>query len=257
MTILNDFIANLPHYLIGLPIILLSLSFHEMCHGYISLKLGDPTARNLGRLTLNPVKHIDPIGFICMFLFHFGWANPVPINTRNFKNPRRDMALSALAGPVSNVVLAIIFAVALRIAIIPVDSLFEQDIITIWQSVYTGTAYTVSTGFAIVSILIYMLYLGVSINLSYAIFNLIPVPPLDGSRIFYVMLPPKWYFGVMKYERIIMLAMLALLWIGILDLPLSLAVNGIKTGLFSLFGMDHEYRAFGAVLNHIARGMYY
>jgi Zn-dependent protease len=102
----------------------------------------------------------------------------------------------------------------------------------------SGGAASVSSGFAIVALLVYMLYLGVIINFSYAVFNLIPVPPLDGSRIFYVVLPPKWYFAVMKYERYIMFGMLALLWIGILDLPLSLAVGGLEKLTFSLFGMD-------------------
>ena len=100
--------------LLRLPIVLLMLSVHETAHGYVAYKLGDPTAKNLGRLTLNPIKHLDPIGFISMILFGIGWANPVPINTRNFKNPRRDMALSGAAGPVSNLLLALIFAILLR-----------------------------------------------------------------------------------------------------------------------------------------------
>ena len=103
--------------LLSLPIVLLSLSVHETAHGYAAMKLGDPTARNLGRLTLNPAKHIDPIGFICMVLFGFGWAKPVPINTRYFKNPKRDMALTGLAGPVSNLLLALLFAILLRLTI--------------------------------------------------------------------------------------------------------------------------------------------
>lgn len=235
---LNSLIERLPMLLLSLPVILFSLSVHECCHGYAALKLGDSTARNFGRLTLNPLKHIDPIGFICMVLFHFGWANPVPINTRNFKNPRRDMALSAAAGPLSNIVLALVFGGLLRLALFGVTSVYEQDLVSIVGSLTDGGAASVSTGFAIVALLVYMLYLGVIINFSYAVFNLIPIPPLDGSRMFYVFLPPKWYFAVMKYERIIMLGMLALLWFGILDLPLSLAVNGLEWLTFRMFGMD-------------------
>ena len=88
--------------LLSLPIVFLALSLHETAHGYMAYKLGDPTAKNLGRLTLNPIKHLDPIGFLAMVLVGFGWANPVPVNTRHFKKPKRDMALTAAAGPVSN-----------------------------------------------------------------------------------------------------------------------------------------------------------
>ena len=100
--------------LLSLPIVLLSLSLHETAHGFAAFRLGDPTARNLGRLTLNPIKHLDPIGFLCMLLAGFGWAKPVPVNSRYFKNPRRDMALVGLAGPLSNLLLATVFLLLLR-----------------------------------------------------------------------------------------------------------------------------------------------
>ncbi len=236
----SNLIERLPMLLLSLPVILFSLSVHECCHGYAALRLGDPTARNLGRLTLNPLKHIDPIGFICMVLFHFGWANPVPIDTRHFKNPRRDMALSAAAGPLSNIVLAFVFGGLLRLSLLGVTTFFEEDLVGVVGSLTSGGAASVSTGFTVVALLVYMLYLGVIINFSYAVFNLIPVPPLDGSRMFYVFLPPKWYFAIMKYERIIMIAMLALLWIGILDLPLNWAVGGLEKLTFTMFGMDEQ-----------------
>ena len=235
---MNNFLSQIPSLLLSLPIILLSLSLHECCHGYIAYKLGDPTARNLGRLTLNPLKHLDPIGFICMLLFHFGWANPVPINTRNFNKPRRDMALSAAAGPISNVLLALVFGGLLRLSLWATTSFFEDDLNAIWENIFTQNGFAVSSGFVIMSLVVMMLYLGVIINFSYAIFNLIPVPPLDGSRIFYVFLPPKWYFGVMKYERIIALVMLVLLWLDILTIPLGWAVNGLTNVTFFIFGMN-------------------
>ena len=103
---MNIFGVDLFEILIRVPIVLICLVVHEVSHGYMAMKLGDPTARNLGRLTLNPLKHLDPIGAICMLFFRFGWAKPVPINTRYFKKPRRDMALTALAGPVSNFIMA-------------------------------------------------------------------------------------------------------------------------------------------------------
>ena len=233
----SGFIDRLPSMLLSLPVIFLALSFHEMCHAYAAYKLGDPTARNLGRLTLNPMKHINPLGFLCMVLFRFGWANPVPINTRNFKNPRRDMALSALAGPLSNVALGIVSAGILRLALLGVEHYFPADIEAIYTSIITQTQVSVSPPFLIVAIVVMMIYLSVLINFSYAVFNFIPVPPLDGSRIFYVLLPPKWYFGIMKYERIIMYVMLALLWTGALTLPLNWIVSGMESGLFYLLGM--------------------
>lgn len=223
MGFIQQFISELPIYLLSLPIVLLSLSVHECCHGYAALKLGDPTARNLGRLTLNPIKHIDLIGFICMVLFHVGWASPVPINTRYFKKPRRDMALSALAGPVSNVLLAVVFTGLLRLVLFLFLEFFPADAS---QTLFNAAAF-----------LIYMLYLGVVINLGYAIFNLIPIPPLDGSRIAYVFLPPKWYFGIMRYERIIMLVMLFVLWTPPARAVLGALISGIEHAVFALFGM--------------------
>lgn len=236
----SSLIENLPMILLGLPAVLLALSFHEMCHAFAAHKLGDPTARSLGRLTLNPFKHIDPIGFICMMLFHFGWANPVPINTRYFKKPRRDMALSAAAGPLSNLLLGIISALVLRLSVMFVAKFCEQDLQAVFMAFWTNSTPQVSTLFFVLAVLVMMLYLSVIINFNYAIFNLIPVPPLDGSRIFYVFLPTKWYFAVMKYERIIMIAMLALLWTGMLSSPLSWIVGGMENGLFHLIGMGND-----------------
>ncbi len=243
----SNFLSELPSILLSLPVILLALSFHEMSHAYVADRLGDPTAKNLGRLTLNPAKHLNPIGFICMLLFHIGWANPVPINTRNFKNPRRDMALSSLAGPLSNVLLGILSAGLLRLALLVTTHYFSQDLNAVAISLMTGSAPNIGTPFLIVAILTMMLYLSMIINFSYAIFNLLPIPPWDGSRIFYVFLPPKWYFGIMKYERIILLVMLVLLWTGALTLPLSFIVGGMEKGMFALLGMRQDSEAYRAL----------
>lgn len=218
-----DLQSTIIRILLSLPIVLLSLSMHEMAHGYIASKLGDPTAKNLGRVTLNPIKHLDPIGFICMVLFGIGWANPVPINSRYFKNPRRDMALSAAAGPISNIILSIIFAVLLKLTysfLVPV--------------VLTNPS---ESSFLILEILISFLLLGVRLNITLAVFNLIPIPPFDGSRILYVFLPPKYYFGVMKYERYIAIGIMLLLFLGVLDPAISFVSNTIMKLIFLPLGL--------------------
>lgn len=201
--------------LINIPIALLALSVHEAAHGYISNKLGDPTARNLGRITINPIKHLDPIGFICMVLFGIGWANPVPINTRYFKKPRRDMALSAAAGPISNLLLAVVFALLMK--------LFFSLPVTVLSSLGVFT-----------EIIILFLMQAISLNVFFAVFNLIPVPPFDGSRILYVFLPPKYYFGVMKYERYICLGFMLLLFFGVLDPVLNLLSGTLENLIYKI-----------------------
>ncbi len=208
--------------LLSLPIIFLSLSVHETAHGYAAYKLGDPTAKSLGRLTLNPFKHLDPVGFVCMLLAGFGWANPVPVNSRYFKKPRRDIALVGIAGPLSNLLLAFVFLLLLRF--IGFEFLYNLPVTTELQ-------------FNLVYFAILFLYYGVYMNITLAIFNLLPVPPLDGSRIFYVFLPPRAYYKVMQHQRVITLVVMALLLLG----PLSTLVNFLSTlilkGMFALVGM--------------------
>ena len=204
----GDIQSFLISLLLSLPVVLLALSVHETAHGYVAYRLGDPTARNLGRLTLNPVKHIDPIGFICMVLFGFGWAKPVPINTRYFRKPKRDMALTGLAGPVSNLILALVFAVALRI---------------VWQ--FGPNMIRTEMALNILQWTIIFLEIGVQMNVTLAVFNLIPVPPLDGSRIFLVLLPTDTYFKIMRYERYIYIALLVALAFGLLDGPIDFISN--------------------------------
>ena len=213
--------STLPTLLLSLPVALISLSVHESAHGYVANKLGDPTAKNLGRITLNPMKHFDLLGFVSMLLFRVGWANPVPINARNFKNPRRDMAISSAAGPISNLCLAFIFAILLKLLNIA----------------YGFITFTNETAFLVMYFLEIMLLSGVILNLNLMIFNLIPIPPFDGSRILYVFLPTELYFKVMRYEKYIMLAFILLFATGALDGPLSFLTNLVMQLIFKLLGL--------------------
>lgn len=206
---------TLIQFLFVVPCVLIALTFHEFAHGYMAYKLGDPTAKNFGRLTLNPLKHLDPIGTICMIFFHFGWAKPVPINSRYFKKPRRDMALTAAAGPIMNFILAFFGVLVCRI------------LTKIFVAFPAQSDFVYYIQYAALTLFSYFHML----NLSLGVFNLIPIPPLDGSRIFYIFLPQKWYFGVMKYEKYIQLALLVLLWTGLLSRPLSAAVSWISGGM--------------------------
>ena len=168
---------------LSMPIILFALSLHETAHGYVAYKCGDNTAYNLGRLTLNPFKHIDPIGFACMLLLGFGWAKPVPINTRNFRNPKRGMALTALAGPLANAILGLISA-----------ALYGFVTALYYYLMFSGANEFALTCISYTSLLF---ELSALYNLLFMAFNLIPIPPFDGSRIMLVFLPPKAYFGIM------------------------------------------------------------
>ena len=191
---IRDIIISL---VFSMPIILLALSVHETAHGYVAYKCGDSTAYNLGRLTLNPIKHIDPAGFLCMLLLGFGWAKPVPINTRNFRNPKRGMALSALAGPLANAIMGLFSAVLLGFTTALYYYLMISDAS---RFVLTCISYTTL-----------LFELSALYNLLFMAFNLIPIPPFDGSRIALAFLPPKTYFGIMRYERQIMIGLLVAL----------------------------------------------
>ncbi|MBE6600964.1 MAG: site-2 protease family protein [Ruminococcaceae bacterium] len=186
--------------LLSLPIVLLALSIHETAHGYVAWKCGDPTAHNLGRLTLNPAKHLDPMGTLCMLLVGFGWAKPVPINSRYFRKPKRDMALTAMAGPCANLLLGLIFTLLLGF----LSSLYVFLAMKFARLDTVGITMTY-WGYQIC-------FMGAYLNFFLMAFNLLPIPPFDGSRFALTFLPTKYYFGLMKYERQIMLGtLLALL----------------------------------------------
>lgn len=194
------------------------MPIHEYSHALVATKLGDQTARLSGRLTLNPMAHISPWGAIMILLVGFGYAKPVPVNVRNtkMKNKKAAMALIALAGPLSNFIIGFL-------------SVMVRYIIIIAASKHGGEMTT-----AIFALNIFFQYSAI-ININLAVFNLIPIPPLDGSRILFAILPSKFYFGIMKYERYIMAAMFLLLLTGVLTTPLSYLSNLIYNAFNQLF----------------------
>lgn len=198
------------------------MPIHEYSHALVATKLGDQTARLSGRLTLNPMAHISPWGAIMILLVGFGYAKPVPVNVRNtkMKNKKAAMALIALAGPLSNLIIGFL-------------SVMVRYIIIVAASKRGGEMTT-----AIFALNIFFQYSAI-ININLAVFNLIPIPPLDGSRILFAILPSKFYFGIMKYERYIMAAMFLLLLTGVLTTPLSylskLIYNAFNQLFYSIF----------------------
>jgi Zn-dependent protease len=165
------------------------------------------------------------------------------------------MAITGAAGPLSNLALALIHLIVLRVAMIFIANGVGEETVGFINAYISKQPFTGTLGYTLISLVVYLLYLGVVMNISLAIFNLIPIPPFDGSRIFYAFLPPKWYFGIMKYEQIIMIVMLALLWFGMLDTPLYLAREGISSLLYNLTGMGHGSEA-GSYLNLIQYHIY-
>ncbi len=190
--------------------IFIVLPIHEWAHGFVAYKLGDNTAKNSGRLTLNPLKHIDPLGASALLLFKFGWARPVPVNPRNFKRPKLGMALTALAGPLSNLIVALIALVLATIAYA-----FGGNILNLMGEQGSNFFVMPLTCFIMVMFLLY------NINLGLAVFNLIPLPPLDGSKILEAFLPDKFLNKYYQYEGYISIIVFALLFTGMLSVPVA------------------------------------
>lgn len=221
--------------LLSLPVILISLTVHEVSHGFIAYKCGDPTARNLGRLTLNPLKHLDPMGALSMLLVGFGWAKPVPIIPRNFKKPRRDIALVSLAGPVSNLLLALVSAL-LYTVLLKTFYLFSAlsgsvSLSTFLNLVLGGNgakillyshSWLFQAYFSNLQIVVLTVFqLMTMLNIGLALFNLIPLPPLDGSKILASVLPQNLAVKYLRIEQYTGIIFLVIILIGNFGGPLS------------------------------------
>lgn len=191
--------------------IFLCLTIHETCHGLAALALGDPTAKSMHRLSLNPLRHIDPLGLVMMFVAGFGWAKPVPVDPRYFKKPKQGMAVTALAGPASNFLLALL-AMGISKAIY-----LYAPYTTAWDTVFTFCLYTLAP-----------------LSVGLGLFNLIPIPPLDGSKVLGAFLPDRAYFTLMRYERYGMLVLLALSFLGVGDGFISRTILGVYGAMFNL-----------------------
>ena len=182
---------------------LICITLHELGHGFAAYLMGDDTAKRMGRLSLNPLKHLDPMGMLMMVIFHFGWAKPVPINMYRFKNPKRGMAISALAGPAVNILIAALFLFIYGFTLVPLSrssaGQYIHDMIQITASISVGLA----------------------------VFNLLPVPPLDGSKILFSLISDENYDKLMRYERYGSIIMFALVAAGILDKPLNTLIRNV------------------------------
>lgn len=208
----NFSLANVIIYLISTAaVIFITLPIHEWAHGFAATRLGDPTPRWQGRLSLNPLAHLDPMGSLCILLFGFGWAKPVSVNPRYFKNVKRGMAITALAGPLSNLIMGFI-AVLLGNLMVWLNLITDIEIF-----------YYIAIFFVFVA----------KINISLAVFNLIPIPPLDGSRILGVIIPDRIYYRIMQYERYLFYLVILLLATNVLTIPLAI-ISGAVENLYLL-----------------------
>lgn len=194
-------------YIVSLVIaVILAMSIHEMAHGLVSYWLGDPTAKLQGRISLNPFAHVDWLGVLCLLLFHFGWAKPVPVDPSYYKDRKTGIIWTSFAGPVANFLLAFVCIFCL-ILILKLNPLFlYSDLGSFLESILSMTA---------------------TLNIGFGLFNLIPVPPLDGSKVLFAFLPDEQYYRFIQGSPFFMLVLVVLIYLGILSQPLSMMQNGI------------------------------
>ncbi|MCI9424171.1 MAG: site-2 protease family protein [Flavonifractor sp.] len=218
----TDFLGNMDWWglltlLVSAASALFCITVHELSHGLAAYRLGDPTAKNAGRLSLNPIKHLDLVGLVMLVVVKVGWAKPVPVDARYFKRPRQGMALTALAGPVSNFVLALLAVGASSL---------------VWHlapfSRVTLVALCFGSNVAILSV-------------GLGLFNLIPISPLDGSKVLYALLPDKAYFTILRYEKYVMGVLILLTFLGVFQRPLSFLMLHVLQGFCFVTGMPLDW----------------
>lgn len=201
-------------YLIKALVLFTAVPVHECAHAWVAEKMGDDTGRKQGRITLNPFAHLTLWGSLMMILVGFGWGKPVMVDSRNFKNPKKGMVLTSLAGPASNFIMAFLSMIVYKVLAF---LSFAKD---------SSTLGLIAWAFKLITL----------INISLAVFNFLPIPPLDGSKIFNAILPEKWYFTIMKYENFIFIALIILVYSGLLDTPLSFLQDKVIDVMLFLTG---------------------
>lgn len=218
---------SLERLIMLLPLILIVLPVHELAHGYVAYKLGDPTAKDAGGLTLNPLRHLDPFGLIMMVVAGVGWAKPVPVNSSYFKNRKAGMILVSMAGPLSNLILAFIFMLLWGLVV---------KLIAIGVIVINTAAMNTFIGY-----LIDFFSFFISVNISLAVFNLIPVPPLDGSRLISAFIPEESYYRFARYEQ----------YIGLAFIILVIVLPGNTFSKFIQFFVDPIFKSMSSFVSFI------
>ena len=212
---MNQFVSSINEILARLIVLFTAITVHEYAHGYVAYKLGDPTAKYAGRLSLNPMSHLDPIGALCMVLCGFGWAKPVPVNPMYFKDRKRDSALVSLAGPLSNIALALVTAVLAAVYFSFVYIKFPAN-------------FAAEFGFELLIQL-------AQLNIGFAVFNLIPCPPLDGSKILGAFLSNENYYKFMRYEHFGFPILILMSITGLLGRVLYIFIQPVWTAWTALF----------------------
>ncbi|MBR5869356.1 MAG: site-2 protease family protein [Clostridia bacterium] len=225
---LNDPTNSLILLLLSLPGVILAITVHESAHGWAAYLLGDDTAKTSGRISMNPMRHVDLFGLVMLLFFRVGWAKPVVVNVRKFKKPRRDIVITSLAGPLSNLILAFF----LLLAAVIFSVAYAANYMKFGDTTFSTVLYVVMQLFQ---------YAAVT-NLGLGVFNLIPFPPLDGWKVITSFLPVKAYFAIMRYERYCMIALMVLLITGVISGPIDLGINVLygvyykaAMGIMSLF----------------------